>query len=234
MRQLAAAQELREQALALVSSMESGGRPWLWKEPAFAYTLPFWRQICAAPTVLLTLRNPLDSALSYEKFLMPEALRERVRMVAHFLLRWQQFMTWVLTEIRDLEHKMVVSYEALVAAPGEQCARLCRCLDAAYGPRPDAPAADDAGPGAPAPAGETAKVHHMAAAVEARLRRNVSSLALGECAEVSREQRDLYAYLATHLDGDFGDFEPARFALPACGPEYLANMRVFRWLFTNL
>jgi hypothetical protein len=74
----------------------------------------------------------------------------------------------------------------------------------------------------------------MAAAVEAKLRRNASRQPLTECAEASREQRDLFAYLAARLDGDFADFDAAHYPLPACGPEYLTNMRVFRWLFTNL
>jgi hypothetical protein len=43
------------------------GRPWVWKDPRLCLLLPFWRRVLdEAPTVVATVRNPLEVADSLE------------------------------------------------------------------------------------------------------------------------------------------------------------------------
>jgi hypothetical protein len=218
-RQLARQPAHREKAQALVAGMESSGAPWFWKEPIFAHSLPFWQEVLDQPICLVTLRNPLDAAMSFEQVVLPAPLQGRIRLVAYFLLRWQYVMLSLLGDLAGWRHKLVVSYEALVTSPRDECARIRRFLDVA------------AAAGGPESA---EKVERMAQAVEPSLWRQVSEIPLAQCADASPEQRDLFSYLSSRLDGDFGDFDPARYPLPPCWREYLENFDVCQRLFGSL
>lgn len=211
----------KQRALELIAEMQAGGRPWFWKEPDFTLLLPFWTEIVDDPVYLATLRNPHHSALSYEKFSMPPILRDRVRLVGYFLLRWQHHMISIIEVLKSARSKMLVSYEALVASPVEQCARICRFLDAETG----VDRSED----------ENAEmVERMAQAVNPNLWRNAPEQPLASVPEASPEQKALFTYLSERLDGDLDDFDPSCYPFPACWREYLSNITVIRWLLENL
>jgi hypothetical protein len=218
-RQCAFDPRYRDKALALISEMQAADRPWFWKEPNFAFTVPFWRELVADPVCLVTLRNPYHSAKSYEKLILPPVLKGRVQLVAYFFLRWQYFMTAVVEELKTVRSKIFIPYEVLLSSPAEQCARICRFLDAELaGPEGD-------GDG---------RVDHMAQVVNPDLWRNTSGAAFSDIPESSAEQRALYSYLSSRLDGDVGDFDPSQYPLPPCWREYVLNIGLIRRLLESL
>jgi hypothetical protein len=216
MRQQAADPELRRRALELAAEMEVPGRPWFWKEPNMIFTLPFWTSIFGDAVYVITLRNPASSALSYEKYFLPPALRDKMRLTAFFFLRWQYAMISIFEELRDHKSKLLVPYELLVASPREQCERICSFLDAEYGA-----------------ASDPVRLEAMTQVVDPALWHNRSEAPFAAAAEASAAQKQLYAYLGSHLDGDTGDFDASRYPFPEHWREYLSNMGVVRWLLTN-
>jgi hypothetical protein len=211
--------QYRDRALAMIAEMQAANRPWFWKEPTFAFSLPFWRELIPDPVYLMTLRNPYHSAKSYEKFSLPPSLNGRVRLLAYFFLRWQSFMTAVIEELTTVRSKIFVSYEALLSSPAEQCARICRFLDA------ELPGADG---------DHVERLDRMTRVVNPDLWRNASPVAFSEVPESSAEQRALFSYLSSRLDGDVSDFDPAHYPLPSCWPEYASNFGLMRRLLESL
>lgn len=209
----------RQRALMLAAEMESDGRPWFWKEPNVSFLLPFFSVVFPDSVYLITLRNPCNSAPSYEKFFLPAALRDRIRLSAYFFLRWQYLMISIFEHLKDYRSKLIVPYESLVSAPREQCERISRFLASVYGPA--APSGPDT-------------VDRMAATIDPALWRNRSGISFLEAPQASAAQKALYSYLASRTDGEVSDFDPARYPLPECAGEYLANMAVLRWLLQNL
>jgi hypothetical protein len=218
-RQLAANADFRRRAEELAATMGSSGRPWFWKEPDLLFTLPFWREIFADAVYLITLRNPYDSAVSYEKFFLPPILRDNVRLIAYFFLRWQYSMVSIAEELKDHGSKLLVAYEDLVSHPREQCDRICRFLAAEYGL--SAGCAPD-------------RTDQMVEAISPALWRNQGRIPFSEAPLATAVQNELYEYLSRRLDGDLGDFDAARYPFPECSQEYLANIGFFQWLFKNL
>lgn len=211
--------EWRQRALTLAATMERPGRPWFWKEPGMSFMLPFFRPLFPDAIYLITLRDPCDSALSYEKFFLPPALHDKVRLTSYFFLRWQYMMVAIFEQLKDYKSKLIVPYEALVSSRREQCERIHGFLAAEYGPAaPEDPASVD----------------RMAEAINPDLWRNRSQTAFLEAPKASAAQKELYAYLSGRSQGDLGDFNPANYPFPACSEEYLSNMMVLRWLFQNL
>jgi len=218
-RQCAFDPRYRDKALAMISEMQAADRPWLWKEPNFAFTLPFWRELVPDPVCLVTLRNPYHSAKSYEKFILPPALKGQVHLVAYFFLRWQYFMNTVIAELKTVRSKLFIPYEALLSSPAEQCARICRFLDTEF-------AGTD---------GDRAeRVGRMTQVVNPDLWRNTSPVPFSEAPESSAEQRALYSYLSSRLAGDINDFDPSQYPLPPCWREYMSNIGLIRRLLESL
>ena len=60
----------RKKATELMTEMYTGG-PWFWKDPALSHFLPFWKQIWSDAIYIITVRHPLDTAVSWQKFIMP-------------------------------------------------------------------------------------------------------------------------------------------------------------------
>jgi len=218
LRRHAAEPEWRRRVSALAAEMEHPGKPWFWKEPGISFMLPFFSEIFADPVYLITLRNPGDSARSYEKLFLPPVLRDRMRLTAFFFLRWQYLMVAIFEHLKAYQSKLIVPYEALVSSPREQCERIQSFLAAESGLTPDDPGILD----------------RMAEAINPDLWRNHSPAVFLENEKASAAQKDLYTYLSSHVEGNLHDFEPARYPFPACSGEYLANMMVVRWLFQNL
>jgi hypothetical protein len=119
--------QLRSSAQALVSQMERRGQPWVWKDPALCHFLPFWRQIWDDPVYVITIRNPLDVATSWQQFARLNG--QRPTSVACNLLRWQYMIQSVLRETGEIPARIFVEYESLVRHPVEQSHRLAAALD---------------------------------------------------------------------------------------------------------
>jgi hypothetical protein len=209
--------ELRRRARMLGDEMRgAGGGSWFWKDSKLIFSLPFLRQVFPEAIYLITLRNPYDSALSYEKLSLPSPLRGKVRLVGYTLLRWQHMMVAICEGLKDYPSKLLVSYETLVSSPREQCTRLCQFL-AAEG------AADDGG-----------GLERMTRAINPGLWRNNSKASFLDVPAASTVQKDLFSYLSARLDGDLADFDSARYPFPEVSREYCANMSILLWLLGNL
>jgi hypothetical protein len=219
LRQQARDPEWRRRALDLAAEMERPDRPWFWKEPDNSFLLPFWNEILADPVYVITLREPTNSGVSYEKLILPPILVGKLQLRAYFLLRWQHLMMTVAEDLKDRGSKIIVRYEDLVTNPHQQCDRIARFLAAEYGP---------------AATYDPARVEEMAETVSPRLWRNRTEVPFLEAENVSTAQKELFCYLSNRLDGDLSDFDPARFPFPEYWTEYFKNISIMRWLLTSL
>ena len=66
----------RRKALELLGEMHRDGHPWFWKDPALCHFLPFWKRLWGDPVYVITVRHPLDTAVSWQRFIMPPELME--------------------------------------------------------------------------------------------------------------------------------------------------------------
>jgi hypothetical protein len=122
----------RNLALSLISKMGQEGRIWFWKDPMISLWLPFWKKIWGNATYIITVRNPYYSALSWQKFLIPNAEEKNISIVAANLLRWQAIMLSILKYTQDCYSKHFIVYEELVSNPRKQCQRLANFLSSEY------------------------------------------------------------------------------------------------------
>jgi hypothetical protein len=213
--------EWRRRALELAARMRRPDKPWFWKEPEIVLSLPFWKEILRDPVCLITLRDPGDSAQSYEGFFLPRILQGKIRLTGYFFLRWQYFMVTIFEELKEYKSKLIVSYERLVTSPQDECERICRFLAAEYGP---------------AAACDPARVEQMAESIRPGLWRNRGEVSFLEANNVSRAQKELFSYLTGRVngDGDVSDFDPSLYPFPEFWREYFSNVSVLRWLFESL
>src|SRR5262249_44004270 len=72
----------RDAALNIISMMGDQGRIWFWKEPEISVYLPFWKRIWGSATCVITVRNPYDSAVSWQKFRLPREAQQKISTVA--------------------------------------------------------------------------------------------------------------------------------------------------------
>ena len=94
----------RARATDLMSRMDRGG-PWFWKDPALVHFLPFWKRMWRDAAYVITVRNPRDIAVSWQKFAVPSNVKVRFSFVAMNLLRWQHMMTLILKHTEDAAHR---------------------------------------------------------------------------------------------------------------------------------
>ena len=189
----------RREALQLVSAMELGLRAWYWKDPRLAVTLAFWQQFWDDPIYVITVREPVDTALSLHKIY-------KLPMTAGYLL-WQRYMTAALRYAANAPQRIFVQYERLLSAPVQQCRRLSGLLEQRCGPDP-------------ALAGDQ-RIDAMLAVVNPSLRTNSNSCSLLSTPEASEGQKNLYRYLqAMAIDQD-RLLEPAAFEIYAGWRDYL-------------
>lgn len=119
----------RDKAVEMVAVMEKEGTPWVWKDPALSFFLPFWKEIWSDAVYLITVRNPYDTALSWQRFVMPAKLEGSVSLIAGNLLRWQYMMLLILEHTEETERKMFIPYERLVQDPWRHAKRLYEFLN---------------------------------------------------------------------------------------------------------
>lgn len=206
LRQLALDPALRAEAKTLIDAMET--EPvWFWKEPGLSLSLPFFMAVLNNPLFIVTVRNPYESALSYEKFMLPGAFHGTIRLRAMFLLRWQHFMLSILDHLALHPHTIYLPYDQLLARPAEQCERLCVFLDQHCGRDDD----------------RSRRVQKMTEVINPTLWRNRSEISLDEVDEATSAQRALYQHLQQRTREPVAAFDRALYPMAGWWPEYLDN-----------
>ncbi len=202
--------QYRDKALALVALMEKGekgGQPWTWKDPALSFFLPFWKEIWGQAVYIITVRQPYDTACSWQQFVMPAELEGSVSLIAGNLLRWQYMMLLILQHTAETERKLFISYEALMQEPWSQAHRLYTFLNQTYAVR----VLDDP------------KIKVMAEAVVPKLWHNRSQIPFAQVHEATHAQKALYHFLERKVKAPFKPFEPAKYPLPPGWREFVQN-----------
>ncbi len=200
----------RELALELVAGMETGG-PWFWKDPKLIYFLPFWQEIWRDPVYLITVRHPYETALSWQRFIVPRELQGTVTIVAANLAHWQ-FMTLSLLEhTQHTTKKLFVPYEALIADPFTQAARI------------DAFLSRECGTGA----GNGETIEAMARTVNPTLWRTRHEIPFAEISDATDEQKAQYEFLRKLVDGPSERFDATEYRMTPGWQEYVINLRLF-------
>lgn len=188
--------EVRKAALDLMAEMERPRRPWVWKDPALAFFLSFWKPLWCDPVYIVTVRHPLDTARSWEEFVLPAAVRGSVSLVRGNLLRWQYMMRLILAGTEGAA-RLFVRYEDLMADPVSGARRIASFLDERFGPGK-----------------EPSRVEAMARVVDPGLWRVRCRVPFREASEATEQQRALYD-LALRLVADPKvPFAPDEYRLP--------------------
>ncbi|MDE0424514.1 MAG: sulfotransferase [Candidatus Poribacteria bacterium] len=214
MRKKAAIPVYRKKATELMAEMHNGG-PWFWKDPALSHFLPFWKQIWDDAIYIITVRNPLDTAVSWQKFIMPPNVKGNISFVAMNLLRWQHIMTLILQHTEDAQHRLFLGYEDIVRYPYSQTERLAAFLNAKFGNR-------------------VSLVQAMVDAVDPHLWRNDCGVSFEQATEATDEQKALYTFVRQKIDNPLKPFDVAKYPLPPGYLEFLniqeALLKVYREL----
>jgi hypothetical protein len=197
----------------LAGAMGRQGKVWFWKEPYLGLFLPFWERILTDVTYVVTVRNPYESAVSWQNFLLPpdSGLAGKVSIVAANLLRWQYLMLATLTHVGRSPRKIFISYEEMIRDPAAQSRRLARFLDEQYGVRSD-----------------EKTLQAMQEAIDSKLWRNKSVTPFPAVPEATSEQKAFYEFLQAKARGEEIEFDPSRYPLYPGWREYLLNVDLFR------
>ena len=192
----------RDEALQLVAAMESGNRVWYWKDPRLGVMLPFWQKIWDNVVHVITVREPLDTALSLKK-------RDNVPLTAGYLL-WQRYLSAILKYTEGHPRQIFLQYEQILAEPARECRRLCDFLDEhcpLNGVQPP-----------------QKRVDRMMRAVNQKLRSNSNDGAFLSLPEVTGGQRVLYKYLRSRAQSQVEPLDPGVFAIYPGWKEYLQTV----------
>ena len=191
----------RKKAVELMAEMSKGG-PWFWKDPALSHFLPFWKQIWSEAIYIITVRNPLDTAVSWQKFIMPSHVKVRISFVTMNLLRWQHIMTQILQHTEDAQHRLFFRYEDIVRNPRAQAERLACFLNSKFG-------------------NQVSPIQMMVDVVEPRLWRDDCGTPFEQIPEATSEQKALYAFTKWKINNPFAPFDVAKYPLPPGYFEFL-------------
>ena len=197
----------RKKATELMAEMHNG-RPWFWKDPALCHFLPFWKQMWGDAVYIITVRNPLDTAVSWQKFIMPSNLRVRVSFIAMNLLRWQHMMTLILQHTEDVQHRLFLGYEDIIQNPRVQAERLADFLNSVFGKR-------------------VSSIQKMVDVIEPRLWRNDCGIPFEQTTQATPEQKALYTFARQKIDNPFKLFDGAKYPLPPGYREFLNIQEAF-------
>ncbi|MCG8621273.1 MAG: hypothetical protein MJE68_04610, partial [Proteobacteria bacterium] len=146
----------------------------------------------------------LDTAVSWQKFIMPSNVNVRISFVAMNLLRWQHIMTLILQHTEDAQHRLLFGYEDIMHNPRAQAERLVCFLNSKFGKR-------------------TSPTQEMVDAVEPQLWRNNCGIPFEQVPEATSEQKALYAFAKRKIDNPFAPFDVTKYPLP---PGYLEFLNV--------
>ena len=192
----------RSRAMELISEMSQADRPWFWKDPALSHFLPFWQKLWGDVAYVITVRNPHDVAVSWERFIMPAELKGRVSFVTMNLLRWQHMMIQILRHTESAPRKLFVSYEDVMRDPTAEADRLRVFLNATSGV-------------------EGAAAEEMVGAVDGSLWRNHSEIPFDQFGDTSEAQRALFAFAKRKIHDASVLFDETMYPFPAGYLEFL-------------
>ena len=193
----------RKKAIDLMAEMHKGG-PWFWKDPALSHFLLFWKQIWDDAIYIITVRNPLDTAVSWQKFIMPSNVKAHISFVAMNLLRWQHMMMQILQHTEDAQHRLFLGYEDIMRNPRAQAERVACFLNSKFGKR-------------------VSPIQMMVDVVEPELWRNDCGIPFEQVPEATSAQKALYTFVRRKIDNPFEPFDVAKYPLP---PGYLEFLNV--------
>jgi hypothetical protein len=208
----------RDVGLSLISKMEREKGVWFWKEPALSFLLPFWKEIWGGATYIITVRNPYDSAVSWQKYSIPEWEEGNICIVAANLLRWQAIMLSILEYTQDCHSKHFIVYEELINNPREQCQRLADFLSIEY-------QGEKNGDG---------RLEAMAATVDPGLWRNHTSVPFDDLELATERQKALYKFLLEKAEDPNKPFDASLYTMYPGWREYLNNLNILRSLYLRL
>ena len=191
----------RQKATELMAEMHNGGL-WFWKDPALSHFLPFWKQIWGDAIYVITVRNPFDTAVSWQKFIMPSNVKVGISFVAMNLLRWQHMMTLILQHTEDARHRLFLSYEDIMRNPRSQVERLTGFLNSKFG-------------------NQDSSIQSMVDVVEPQLWRNNCGIPFDRVTEATPEQKTLYAFIKQKINNPFEPFDITKYPLPPGYCEFL-------------
>jgi hypothetical protein len=211
--------ECRAKALQLIGQMTAHGPLWFWKEPYLSVTLPFWKGIWGDAVYIIPVRDPYDSAVSYNNFSIPQEVRNQVSVLCAGLLEWHCFMLSLLEGTDDAPHKIFVPYERLVTSPETECRRLCGFLDRHRGAGLQLP---------------PDRLERMIEAVDPKLHRNSGRVTFFERPEATAEQKALYRFLERKIEDPDAAPDPAGYPMYPGWREYLGNLQFFRMFYAKV
>ena len=200
----AADPKYRRKALGLIREMQKDDRPWFWKDPALCHFLPFWKQLWGDPVYVITVRHPLDTAVSWQRLIMPPELEGHVSFVPMNLLRWQHMMIQILEHTNETTHRLFVAYEEVLRDPIAQAHRLSAFLNSRFGNR-------------------VSRVDEMVEVVNPQLCHNNCHTPFQDLTEGTCEQKALYAFVQTMIDNPQQPFDKTAYPMP---PGYLEFLKV--------
>jgi len=208
----------RSKAQALMEQMQSAGTTWFWKEPKLTVLLPFWKQIWPAATHIITVRNPYDSALSWQKFALARGTHGRIQAVAAALLSWQAMMLSLLENTEDSSSKYFLVYERLISDAQAECRRLAEFLSRQYHKEENV----------------DAKVAAMVAAVDPGLCRLQTGVPFHEVDVATEAQKALYEFLMAKVADPTAKFDSKNYPFSPGWREYLDNLKLLRTVYDEL
>ena len=191
--------QYREKAQRLICTMEKLGRPWMWKDPALSFFLPFWQEMWRDPVYIVPVRNPYDTALSWQKFVLSPEQEGTLDLIAGNLLRWQYMMSLVLEHTDGVETKLFIPFEGLMRDVETHAERLSEFLGRNC--------ADDTS--------DEMNVEEMAQVVNPRLWRNHASIPFSGVREATSAQKALYEFLLRKIENPQAKFSMTEYPMPA-------------------
>ncbi|MYA71522.1 sulfotransferase, partial [Candidatus Poribacteria bacterium] len=177
----------RTKATELMAEMYTGG-PWFWKDPALSHFLPFWKKIWTDAIYIITVRHPLDTAVSWQKFIMPANVPVHISFVAMNLLRWQHMMTLILQHTEDAQHRLFLGYEDIMRQPRAQAESLACFLNSKFGK-------------------QVSLIQAMVDVVEPRLWRNNCGIPFNQVPEATAAQKALYTFARQKIENPLEPFD---------------------------
>jgi glycosyltransferase involved in cell wall biosynthesis len=115
----AARRNLESPLRQLVAKLNAGAKPWLVKDPRLCLLLPQWLPLLDDAACVIAVRDPREIATSL-------LTSDRGVYTSHFILAlWEKYLRTLLADLRG-RRALFVSYDAMLANPQAQSARLLR------------------------------------------------------------------------------------------------------------
>ena len=194
----------KRKATELLGEMRKDGRPWFWKDPALCHFLPFWKRLWEDPIYVVTIRNPFDTAVSWQRLIMPAQLEGDVSFVPMNLLRWQHMMMQILEHTTGTTHRLFVPYEEVIRNPRAQAQRLGAFLNSRYG-------------------NSVSRVDEMVDVVDPNLCHYNCNTLFQDAPEATCEQKALYTFVQSMIDNPQARFDKTAYPMP---PGYLEFLKI--------